>query len=640
MGIEAKQDALCSIKKTLRCAVRTTWRCSSQCWAVFSLSLLLYLLYKYSPRFFTFLLNLSTSPVIICTAILLGVLISYGGAHFPEVDKDRKAPEDISAPKFEISSRNVNIKPDQNFSVPSTEESIIREASFGRRASNKCTDLDESVPLLKGPDEQDERVDAADGRPVKMLTSVPSMGDLKANEEKESKDAFLSKDKGDEYANSSEDVHRDKVDGKEATLSVYSSSESVREDTEMVETPNYEGRVYTDSQSGEVVDVSEHKAVDGAAVKCRWGRAFSVRRRKRLADIKIEATNSVVDNQLVHSLCSPPTRVIGSYDGSSGFDPDNAERHSPDVSVTGVGAALDETEPLVGADSSCPDQITNDEADNHPSITPHDSQVEIDSNDVADNSKAKDDGEEKDAGTEPAFLWTADNEKNVMDLGYSERERNRRLEILMVRRKSKKNINFELDSMGGIIDDLSRSQLQPISISARQMNPFADDAELPGSAPPILHPQKSPFNFLTEQLTETGVTACHNLEPQESMEVLHQDALFKRHESFSFGRPPQRHGTRFKPFVLEEFHSDEAGTSSFQRQFSDRSVSRLSIVSECDTVSSVGDQEHNDLIRNYIRGVRESTSLLGQDSDLVYAGNECSDGIIFVDNETLSSVIC
>ncbi|CAN6359660.1 unnamed protein product [Urochloa humidicola] len=641
MGIEAKQDALCSIKKSLRCAIRTTWRCASQCWAPFSLMLLLYLLYKSSPRFFAFLLNLSTSPVIICTAILLGVLISYGGAHLPEVNKDRKAPEDILAPKFESSSRNVNINADQSFSVPATKENIIREASFGRRDTDKCTDLDESVPLLKGPDQQDERVDAAGGRPVKMLTSIPSMEDLKTYVEKEPKDAFLSKDKGDEYANLSEDVHRNRVDGKEATLSVYSSSEIVREDTEMVATPNYEGRVYTDSQSGEVVDVSEHKPVDGAAVKCRWGRAFSVRRRKRLADIKTEAANSVVDNQLEHSLCSPPTRVIGSYDSSSGFDPDNAERHSPDVSVTGAGAVLDETEPLVGADSSCPDHITNDEADNHPSITPHDSQVEVDSNDVADNSKAKDDSEEKNAGTEPAFLWTADNEKNVMDLGYSERERNRRLAILMVRRKSKKNINFELDSMGDIIDDLSHPQLQPISISARQMNPFSDDVELPGSAPPILHPQKSPFNSLTEQSTETGGPACHDLEPQESMVVLHQDALFKRHESFSFGRPPQRHGSRFKPcFALEEFHSDEAGASSFQRQFSDRSVSRLSIVSECDTVSSVGDQEHNDLIRNYIRGVRESTSLLSQDGDLVYAGNECSDGISFVDNETLSSVIC
>jgi hypothetical protein len=325
-------------------------------------------------------------------------------------------------------------------------------------------------------------------------------------------------------------------------------------------------------------------------------------------DIKIEAINSVADNQLDHSLCSPLTGV-GSHDSSSGFDPDNAERHSPGVSMIDIGAVLDETEPLLGADCSHSHRITNDESDNHSIVTPHDSQVESDSNDVTDNNKAKDDGEEKDARLESALLWTADDEKNVMDLGYSEKERFRRLESMMVRRKSRKSITFDLDSMDVTGNDFSRfrPQLQPISISERQMNPFSDDAEIPGSAPPILHPQKSPFDFLTEQSIETGVPARHNLEPQESMAVSHQDALFTRHESFNCARPPLRHGSRFKPcFGLEEFNSEEAGASTFQRQFSDRSVSRLSVVSECDTVSSIGDPEHNDLIRNYIRGVRES----------------------------------
>ena len=584
MGVEAKQDALCSIKKTLRCAVRTTWRCASENWALFGLLLLPYLLYKYSPGFFAFLL--SNSPVIICTALLLGVLLNYGGAHRPEIRED------------------VDLKADQRFSVPAMKEDIIREASVGRRDSNKCIDLDENVPLLKGHDQRDERVEAAGGRPVKVLTCYA---------EKESKDACLSKDNGNEYANLFEDVHRSRVDGKESTLGVYSSSENVREDAEMVASPNYEGRVCTDSQSGEVVDVSEHKIVDGAAGKCRWGRAFSVRRRKKLADIKVEAINSVVDNQLDHSLCSPLTGV-GNHDSSPGFDPDNAERQSPGVSMTDTGAVLNETEPLLGADCSHPHRITNDELDNHSIVTPHDSQVESDSNDVTENSKAKDDGE-KDARPESALLWTADDEKNVMDLGYSEVERFRRLESMMVRRKSRKSITFDPDSM--------------------------DDAEIPGSAPPILHPQKSPFDFLTEQSAETGVTARDDLEPQEFMAVSHQDTLFTRHKSFNCARPPLRHGSRFKPcFGLEELNSEEAGASSFQRQFSDRSVSRLSVVSECDTVSSIGDPEHNDLIRNYIRGVRESPSLPSQDSDLVHAGNECSEGVSFVDSETVSAVIC
>ncbi|CAD6333428.1 unnamed protein product [Miscanthus lutarioriparius] len=629
MGIEveAKHDAWCSIKKTLRCSIRTSWRCASEHWAIFSLVLLLYLLYKYTPGFFAFLL--STSPVIICTSLLLAVLLCHGSAHLPEIHEEKKAPEQSSAGS---SSRNVRTEEQQRFSVPTLKKNIAREASFGRRDWNKHADLDENVPLLK--------------------QEVATEEYMKYNAEKESKGAFSSKD---EYANSFNDVHRNTVDGEEATLGLCSSSENVSEDVKVVAKPDGQGTVSADAQSGEVAEVSDHKSVDGTPGKCKWGRAVSVRRRKKLADIKIEAINSVVDNQLDHSLCSP-FDTFGSHDNSSsGFDPDNAERHSPDVSMTVTAPVLDETEtgPPLGVDCSCPDLVTTDDSDNHFNISS--SQPQSVNNEVADNSKAKDDGEEKDdAGTEPALLWTGDNETNVMDLGYSEIERNRRLETLMVKRKSRKNIQFDPDSMGGVADDVSRFRphVQPISVSARRMNLFADDAEIPGSAPPILHPRdNNPFDFLTdEQSDDSGLPAPDNLEPQEPMPVPHQDAVFRRHESFSFGRPPQsqRHGpSRFKPcFALEEFSLDEASASSFQRQFSDRSVSRLSVVSECDTVSSVGDQEHNDLIRSYIRGVRESSpSLLGQDGGdgdavSVCAGNECSDGIGFVDNEALNAVIC
>jgi len=631
MGIEveAKQDARCSIKKTLRCSIRTSWRCASEHWALFSLVLLLYLLYKYTPRFFAFLL--STSPVIICTSLLLAVLLCHGSSHLPEIREDRKAPEQGSAGS---SSRNVRTEEQQRFSVPTLNKNIAREASFGRRDWNKHADLDENVPLLKQEAATEEY--------------------MKYNAEKESKGAFSSKD---EYANSFDDMHRNTVDGEEATLGLCSSSENVSEDVKVVAKPDDQGTVSAYAQSGEVAEISDHKSADGTPSKCKWGRAFSVRRRKKLADIKVEAINSVVDNQLDHSLCSP-FDTFGSHDNSSsGFHPDNAERHSPDVSMTDTAPVLDETEtgPPLGVDCSCPDRITNDDSGNHSNISSRDSQPQTVNNEVTDNSKAKADGEEKDdAGTEPALLWTADNEKNVMDLGYSEIERNRRLETLMVKRKSRKNIQFDPDGMGGVADDVSRfrPQVQPISVSARRMNPFTDDAEIPGSAPPILHPRdNNPFGFLSdEQSDDSGLPAPDNLEPQEPMPVLHQDALFRRHESFSFGRPPQsqRHGpSRFKPcFSLEEFSLDEASSSSFQRQFSDRSVSRLSVVSECDTASSVGDQEHNDLIRNYIRGVRESSpSLLGQDGGggdaVCAAGNECSDGISsFVDNEALNAVIC
>ncbi|KAK3138422.1 hypothetical protein QOZ80_5AG0368780 [Eleusine coracana subsp. coracana] len=635
MDVEAKQGASCSIKKTVRRSIRLSWRYASEHRGLFSLSLLLYLLYKSSPGFFAFLL--SSSPVIICTTILLGTLLSYGIKDLPEMDEGEKAPSDNSDTKFGSYSRNVHSKAYKRFSVPAVKENIVREASFGRRDSNRHVDLDESVPLLKGGChcQGDDTVDAADGR-LGKLTSVPSTETMQQEVGMVDKDALLSKDKKDEYTSLFYAIHQSGVDGKDTT---------VREVVEIMTEPTRLGREFTESQSGEVGDFSsEQKGAEGAAGKPRWGRAFSVRQRKKLTDIKIEAINPAVDNQLDYSLLSQFTSA-GSDDGSSRFDPDNAERYSLDVSMTNTAPLPDatETDPLLGADFTSPDPTNNDNSENDSDVCSQDSVTASDSNDVADNNKAKEEGEEKeDARNEPAFLWTADDEKNAMDLGYSEIERNRRLEILMAKRKSRKYTSFELEGIGGISNGASSFRPQALAISARRLNPFADDAEVPGSAPSVLHLRKNPFDFLAEHSNDSDVVpASRNLNPQELAPALHQDTLFKRHESFNFGRPQQRQVPIFKPcFVPEEFNFDEASANNFQRQFSDRSVSRLSIVSECDTVSSVGDPEHNEAIRNYIRGVRESSSLPRQDSDLTYAGNECSDGISFGDDETLSAIIC
>ncbi|KAE8771405.1 dentin sialophosphoprotein-like [Hordeum vulgare] len=148
--------------------------------------------------------------------------------------------------------------------------------------------------------------------------------------------------------------------------------------------------------------------------------------------------------------------------------------------------------------------------------------------------RTKDGGEEnkKGEGQEAAFIWTADDAKNLMDLGYSEMERNRRLEILMVRRRSRKKIVFEIDNNltdanGKNVDDLSRFGAQVSHISVTRRNPFdlpydSDEAAIPGSAPSILHARKNPFDFL-EHSSESGVSAHDNLSPGESPPTSHRD---------------------------------------------------------------------------------------------------------------------
>jgi len=516
--------------------------------------------------------------------------------------------------------------------VPAFEENTvsfkcweIRKPSFGKERDDKLVELDDAVPLLKGSvDQGDDRVDANDTL-AEVVTSIPSMVTLhrkigmeevmKANHEMESKVPFSSNDKSTEHANLFEDVDQSGVDEKETTFGLCSSSENERENGEILAKENQDG-VLTDSQSDSVREASEDKPADKPAGACKWGRAFSVRQRKKLAGLKIEAINIDVGSQLDSSLGSPCARD-GSHDGSSGFDSGKPESSSSDITTNDVAPMLDEIGPPFGDELSSPVPIAFDDFGRDSSFSPLDFQIDSDNNNKADASKAENDakdGEEKkdDGGNKPAFAWTADEDKNDMDLGYSEVERSRRLEFLMAKRRSRKNIMFDLDRNMIDIDgnDVCQSadrfsrfrmQVQPISVQRRSPFDLAsdpDEAAIPGSAPSVMHRQKNLFELPSEQSNDSGVSAHHDLDSQQFATSSHRDMVFRRRDTFNFGSQERQRST-FKPcFVLEAMDMEEESTSSFQRQFSGKSVSKLSVVSESDTLSSAADQEElNDLVK-------------------------------------------
>ncbi|KAM3411284.1 hypothetical protein ACQJBY_003114 [Aegilops geniculata] len=646
MGVQAKHDTL-GIKKVLRSSIRIGYRCASEHRALFSLALLLYLLYRSSPGLFAFLL--STSPVIICATLLLGILLSYGGTHLPESVEDRKTDADFSAPTFGCFSRNAHFEAHQGFSVPAVNENKVGFKCWEFRNPSFGEERDEIVPLLKGSvDQGDERVSAQD-KLAEVFTSIPSVVTLqqevgleefmKTKHERESKDPFCSNDKSTEYASLFEDADKKRVDEKEATFGLCPSSENDRENGETVAKENQD-RVVTDSQSDNVREASEDEPAKKQAGTCKWGRAFSVRQRKKLDGIKIEAINVDVSSQLDSSLVSPCARV-GNHDVSSGFDSGTPESSSSDITMVDVAPMLDDIDPPLGNDdsfklesSSCdittadvapmldeidppvgnefqsPGPIGNDDSGCGSNFCCQDSQMDSGNNNMADTSKAENDpkdGEEKkdDGGNQPEFLGTADEDKNAMDLGYSEVERSRRLEFMMAKRRSRKNIIFDLDGNDACqsADRFSRfrMQVQPISVSRRSPFDLAsdpDEAAIPGSAPSVMHRRNNLFEPPSEQSDDSGVSAHDNLDSHEIMTGSRRDMVFKRHDTFNFGGQ-ERHRSRFKPcFVLDAMDIQEESTGSFQRQFSDKSVSKLSVVSECDTLSSVADQEEcSDLVK-------------------------------------------
>jgi len=136
MALEAKQAAQC-IKKVLRLFIRKSYRFVSEHPILFGLGVLLYLLYRSSPGFFAFLL--SSSPVIICTTLLLGVLLSYGEINLPEAGEDHKGTPEISAFKVGNSSSDIHFEANQRLPVPEFRQdtSNFKERKLNRQFPSK-----------------------------------------------------------------------------------------------------------------------------------------------------------------------------------------------------------------------------------------------------------------------------------------------------------------------------------------------------------------------------------------------------------------------------------------------------------------------------------------------------------------------
>ncbi|RLM93871.1 hypothetical protein C2845_PM08G28950 [Panicum miliaceum] len=665
MALEAKQAAQC-IKRVLRLSIRKGYIFVSEHPILFGLGVLLYLLYRSSPGFFAFLL--SSSPVIICTTLLLGVLLSYGEINLPEASEDHKGTPEISAFKVGNSSSDIPFEANQRLPVPEfrqdtsnfKEREIKQTISFKERASEHV-DVDDDVPLLKRADEEDER---GDWRNIpRTLTPFSSMVNLHQesgikeglifNKKRESEGSFFIQDRADGQTSLFDGAHLGGLNHKDTSLGLFSSNENVNKHVDMEENLNQE-RV-ADSAASKDREVSEEKQTEERSGTSKSASSISFHQCEQTVRLNVDTRNIAEDKLLDSSLGSPWARV-GSQDGSSGFDSDGDESSSPDASMTDIAPVLDEIDPLLGADSARPDPIPKDDSDTD-SHASEDHQIDDDSNDEGDDNDAKDnvEGKKKDDGREAAFLWTADDEKNLMDLGYSEMERNRRLEILMARRRSRKNIRFEIDNnlidvdnngAGRSLDDLSRFRAQVPPIAVPRRNPFdlpydSEEAAIPGSAPSILHARKNPFDLPLEQPHDTGVPARDNINAGESVMSPRRDMIFRRHESFNFGGTDaiqERRFSRLKPYFVPE--TVEWNASNFQRQFSDKSESKLSSATESDMASSVADQEdHKDHHEKDLHMEHESPALVRQDSDLTDVGSECSDGINSIDVELDNSDI-
>lgn len=174
-----------------------------------------------------------------------------------------------------------------------------------------------------------------------------------------------------------------------------------------------------------------------------------------------------------------------------------------------------------------------------------------------------------------AMEWTEDDEKNLMDLGLSEIERNKRLESLISKRRARKIFKMQVEKAFNHLDSAT-CQIAPLIIA--KTNPLIitnnsnviDGLQMPGSAPSVLLPTQNPFDLPYDPLEEKPNLMADSFQ-QEFTEAHQKEMLFCRHESFSLGpsfpfESKQDKNETFSPlFVPEKRALEGLGYSRFRK---------------------------------------------------------------------------
>ncbi|KAK4433729.1 hypothetical protein Salat_0535600 [Sesamum alatum] len=339
---------------------------------------------KSSP--FVFSLLVSASPVLVCTAVLLGTFLSFGEPNTPQIETEER----------EI------------------QESVSIKTGVPRNAT--VVDQHERYSDERG---REKRRDEAE-QPAER----PSLSASKVGEERS---------RGSKLGNAE---NLESYDGKSEADSF--DSEMVHVD--FLDTPPHSDEDYEDEDEDED---DEDNVLDSGSDE---------------PDIMLlfDEVHPLLDDEV-------PNEVQVSRDVSD----------------------VDSTKSLEYVTSS---HGSHDETENHEALKKVVVSLDIDDN--------EDEGEDKDEETKAAFTWTEQDQKNLMDLGSSEMERNRRLESVILKRRARKHMSM-IQEMN-LIDLETSDPIAPVSTT--RTNPFLvphDSYGIPG-LPPV--PGSAPSNLLQRRL--------------------------------------------------------------------------------------------------------------------------------------------
>ncbi|XP_038696283.1 probable serine/threonine-protein kinase kinX [Tripterygium wilfordii] len=553
-----------------------------------------FLLFLYRSFPFLFSLLVSATPVVVCTAVLLGTLLSFGQSNIPEIEEeedDEKVSHDIASLKAGVIGED---------SLVSRDESLVVERFSGEQGDIIEKSDEETSPLDNRLDKVEEEDGSVDYNLLINKGSREIQLEMPATKEVEGEFSDLLNNRGTQL---------------EAQMVV--SMLTDREDLEH----HYS---LTANIKDENIRIDDDRFIGESSAACmeyQWDSSLKPTKNDNEEDTNYDDEEDDDDDE----------------SGSDG-----AESSSPDASMADIISLLDELHPLLDEEAAARAHLSHDGSD-AASERSHKSDESGEKSEDMENQAEEDDGEEeeeeaaqesKEDGSKYAIKWTEDDQKNLTDLGTSELERNQRLEKLIARRRARKNLRvmaeknlIDLDS-----DDLPLS-IPPIATTRR--NPFDIPYDsydnVPGSAPSILLPRRNPFDLPYDSGEEKPDLKEDSFQ-QEFTSMQPREAIFRRHESFSVGPSvlcdtrQERQDFKWRPyFVPERFATDGVGYPSFQRQLSEISESKISSVPDTESVSSAMEDEGKKNNENYFPQEIVAISNIDHASVQVEHGSESSE---------------
>ncbi|CAA3023138.1 Hypothetical predicted protein [Olea europaea subsp. europaea] len=553
------------MRKGLICTISGGLR--SVCNHPFLVGFVVFLVFLYRSSPFVFSLLVYASPVLVCTAILLGTLLSFGELNLPDVEIEEKITHEAVSLKAGLSGGTTLVERNESFSVE-------RDAENGRNVVKQSIDESSTTAGKIGVIDRENNLD--DSTP--LVEEKPRETGLE--------NGII------DGENRESDVLRDE------------------QNSEMREVTLGNGEVMQNLYSSIREENDEYLELD---------------------DAKSEADSFDSKRVYVDPLDSPPrtswkrveeeeekeeeTEEDETIDSGSGGD----ESSSPDASMTDIIPMLDELHPLLDEDAPLPIQSSHDGSDSSSVCSPKSITSSQELDDEIDNPadiEVEDDDnqdveDEEEKLSKSAITWTEEDQKNLMDLGSSEIERNQQLEKLLARRKAREKMSMVLEK--DLIDFESSDLAFNIApISTTRQNPFDlprdsyDNLGLPpvpGSAPSVLIPRQNPFDIPYSSMEDKTNLRGDGFQ-EEFMTFQSSKPFFQRVDAEPSFSEANRHGRQdinLRPYCFPELAvSEESSYSEFLGQSNELRNSKASSVQVTESIDSAGDLEDGKLAEVHI----------------------------------------